>query len=182
MNTFFTLNLLTKTITLGALLFCADAFSEQLQHHGDKRWIPVSGTAIHYFPTAVLHSSEPTDAGKTERSTDTIDLSGDLNGRIVYHVTSEFDFIEGTLTNTGYQVFSGTVLNGDPVMILDDNFIFSVDLSSGETLGNVFLTRPLAGKRTQCRLTVNGTGFDADGNGLADYHGLCRLYGKGKQR
>ncbi|MDG6097039.1 hypothetical protein EXU34_06240 [Alteromonas sp. ZYF713] len=144
----------------------------------DKRWQPVSGQAVHYFPTAILHSSRETEAGKIERSTDTIELTGDLNGRIVYHVTSEFDYTAGTLVNTGHQVFSGTVSNGEPVMLLDDDFIFTVDLNNGDTLGKVFLTRTLTGERTQCRLTVTGTGFDEHGNGLADYSGYCRRYGR----
>ena len=172
---------LTKHVALYGIFISATAAAEPLDHHRDKRWTPVSGTATHYFPTAILHSSEPTETGKTEQSTDTIDLEGDINGRIVYHVTSEFDFVEGTLINTGYQVFSGTVLNGKPVMILDDNFMFRVDLNTGDTHGDVYLNRPLAGKRTQCRLKVTGTGFDADGNGLADYQGLCRVYGRNKK-
>jgi len=144
----------------------------------DKRWQRVSGQAVHYFPTAILHLSRETQAGKIEQSTDTIDLTGDLTGRIVYHVTSEFDYAAGTLVNTGHQVFSGTVLGGEPVLLLDDNFIFTVDLNSGDTLGKVFLTRTLTGERTHCRLTVTGTGFDAEGNGLADYRGHCRRYGR----
>ncbi|MFC3200655.1 hypothetical protein ACFOEW_02330 [Alteromonas oceani] len=144
----------------------------------DKRWQRVSGQAVHFFPTVILHSSRETEAGKTERSTDTIDLTGDLNGRIVYHVTSLFDYAAGTLVNTGHQVFSGTVSGGEPVLLLDDNFIFTVDLNNGDTLGKVFLTRTLTGTRTQCRLTVTGTGFDAQGNGLADYSGYCRHYGR----
>lgn len=149
----------------------AEAFSPR-----DKRWSPVSGSAIHYFPNAILHSSEDTDNGKVERSTDTIDLTGDINGRIVYHVTSEFDYQASLLTNTGHQVFSGTIMGSDPVLLLDDNFIFTVDLNTGETLGKVYLLRSLAGPRIQCKLTVVGTGFDSAGNGLAEYSGLCREY------
>ncbi|WP_414830184.1 hypothetical protein [Alteromonas sp. H39] len=177
-----TLSVLAKHVALYGIFISATAVSAPLDQHRDKRWTPVSGTATHYFPTAILHTSEPTGEGKTERSTDTIDLNGDIRGRIVYHVTSEFNFIEGTLINTGYQVFSGTVLEGDPVMILDDNFMFRVDLHTGDTHGDVFLNRPLAGKRTQCRLKVTGTGFDADGNGVAEYQGLCRVYGKHNKR
>ena len=159
----------------GEFLAPGEPIANQLN---DKRWQRVSGQAVHFFPTAILHSSRETEAGKTERSTDTIELTGDLNGRIVYHVTSVFDYAAGTLVNTSHQVFSGTVSGGEPVLLLDDNFIFTVDLNNGDTLGKVFLTRTLTGARTQCRLTVTGTGFDAQGNGLANYSGYCRRYGR----
>lgn len=63
-------------------------------------------------------------------------------------------------------------------MTLDDNFPFSVDLNTDETRAMVFLNKPLAGKLTQYRLKVTGTGFDAEGNGPANFKELCRVYRK----
>ncbi|GGW75813.1 hypothetical protein [Alteromonas halophila] len=163
-------------VSLTALLGNGAVQATEPEHHTDKRWQPVSGNAVHYFPTSIVHASVDTTLGKTEYSTDTIDLSGDLKGRLVYHVTSDFDFSAATLTNTGHQVFSGTVLDSAPVMLLDDNFMFTVNLNNGDTRGSVFLTRRLAGPRIQCRLSVTGTGFDAQGNGLAEYTGMCRQF------
>ena len=81
------------------------------------RWTPVSGVATHYFTTAIVHSTEPTETGFIQRSTDIVELEGDLVGRVLYHPTSEFDFVEGTLVNAGNQVFSGTVLGSQPVLL-----------------------------------------------------------------
>jgi hypothetical protein len=36
-----------------------------------------------------------------QRSTETVELKGDLTGKVLYHVTSVFDFVNGTLVNTG---------------------------------------------------------------------------------
>ena len=81
---------------------------------------PVAGSGTHYLTTAIVHSTEPSPTGMIQRSTETVDLTGDLTGRILYHPTSVFDFVNGTLTNTGHQVFSGTVLGSAPVMLHDD--------------------------------------------------------------
>ena len=42
-----------------------------------------------------------------QKSTETVELTGDLKGRVLYHVTSVFDFVQGTLVNTGDQVYLG---------------------------------------------------------------------------
>ncbi len=139
------------------------------------RWVPVSGTAIHYFTTAIIHSEDFTDTGKKQRSTDTIDLDGDLVGRVLYQPRSKFDFVAGTLVNTGRQVFSGTVLGSKPVLIYDDEFRFDVNLASGETTGKVFLTDRIAGPRIKCELEIVGTGFTPEGDGLAAYSGHCKI-------
>ena len=51
-------------------------------HDNGYHWVPVSGTAIHYFTTAIIHSEDLTGNGKTQRSTDSIDLDGDLVGGV----------------------------------------------------------------------------------------------------
>jgi hypothetical protein len=65
----------------------------------------LSGTAIHYFTTAIIHSEDSTGNGKKQRSTESIDLDGDLVGRILYQPISKFDFVAGRLVDTGLQVF-----------------------------------------------------------------------------
>ncbi len=137
--------------------------------------VSVAGTGVHYFTTAIVHSAEPTDTGKVQRSTETVDLSGDLNGRVLYQPVSVFDFEDGTLVNTGHQVFSGTVLGSEPVLLYDDEFRFDVDLNTGATVGTVFLDERIAGPRIQCNLSITGTGLTADGNSVVAYTGLCKI-------
>lgn len=139
------------------------------------RWVPVSGTGIHYFTTAIIHSQEPTATGLVQRSTDIVELDGDLRGRILYHPVSLFDFAAGTLVNTGHQVFSGTVLGSDPVLIFDDEFRFEVNLFTGDTVGKIHLVDPVAGPKTQCELDAVGIGFTEAGDGIVAYHGRCKV-------
>jgi hypothetical protein len=135
----------------------------------------VSGTAVHFFTTAMIHSQKSTANGMIQRSTDIIELSGDLKGRVLYHPTSVFDFVKGTLVNTGNQVFSGTVLGSPPVLLHDDEFRFEVDLRSGGLeSGEVHLTDRLAGPKIRCDLVAVGAGGTTpDGNSIVDYTGTC---------
>ena len=149
----------------------APAVSEQRSH----AWIAVSGSGVHDFTTAIVHSSQPTPTGKIERSTETVQLTGDLEGRILYHPVSVFDFVAGTLVNTGHQVFSGTVLGSDPVLLHDDEFRFEVDLNTGATMGEVHLVDRIAGPRVRCHLEVIGTGLTPEGDATFDYEGECRV-------
>jgi hypothetical protein len=150
---------------------------------GAFRCVTVSGTGTHYFSTALIHSETPTETGLVRRSTDTIDLEGDIVGRVLYHPVSEFDFVNNTLINTGQQVFSGTVLNSGPVLIYDDSFRFEVNLATGETRGTVKLYRPLGSEFIQCRLSIAGTGTTtaADDPRVA-YEGICRIRAPGSWR
>jgi hypothetical protein len=68
---------------------------------------PVKGTATDMLTTAIVHSTASTATGKIEASTETIELTGDLTGRVLYQPTSVFDFAKGTLVNTGRQVSPG---------------------------------------------------------------------------
>lgn len=144
--------------------------------------LPVSGSGVHYFTTAIVHSTEPTPTGMVQRSTDTVELTGDLVGRIVYQPVSRFDFAKGTLVNEGSQVFSGTILGSAPVLLLDDTFRFDVDLASGATVGEVHLTHLLAGPDIRCDLTVTGTGMTPEGNATFDYAGECRFRPRTQKR
>ncbi len=141
-----------------------------------NQWEAVAGHGVHYFTTGIVHSSEPTATGVIQRSTETVELSGDLEGRILYHPVSVFDFVEGTLVNTGHQVFSGTVLGSDPVLIHDDEFRFEVDLETGVTFGEVHLVDRIAGPRIRCRLQVYGTGQTTpEGDAMFEYTGECKI-------
>lgn len=177
-----TIHRLIPVLALLAAPACfADEENEQLERH---RWQKVSGTAIHYFDTdvpgrnVITHKATPTDTGVMLRTTETIDIFGDLNGRALYHPETVIDETAGTLVNTGSQVFSGTVLGEGPVLLLDEFFRFDVNLVTGETNGTVFLIDPLDGSRVQCILRIVGTGQTEEGNGMADYTGRCRFRGK----
>ena len=136
---------------------------------------PVSGSGVHFLTTAIVHSSTPTATGLIQRSTETVDLTGDLTGRILYHPISVIDFSTQTLVNTGHQVFSGTVLGSEPVMLHDDTFRFDIDLRTGTGTGTVHLVNRLAGPKVRCQLTIVSTGMTADGNVAAEYAGECRF-------
>lgn len=138
----------------------------------------VSGSGVHFVTTAIVHSSTPTATGLIQRSTETVDLTGDLTGRILYHPTSVIDFSTQTLVNTGHQVFSGTVLGSKPMMLHDDTFRFDVDLRTGTATGTVHLADRIAGPKVRCDLTVGSTGMTPDGNVTADYTGECRFKNK----
>lgn len=165
------------TIFLIALAFCAQPVEADSPEPEANQWVEVSGSGVHYFTTAIIHSQEPTATGMVQRSTDIVDLSGDLEGRILYHPVSVFDFVEGTLVNTGHQVFSGTVLGSDPVMIYDEWFRFDVNLFTGETIGEVYLLDHVAGPRVRCELNIVGTGQTPAGDAVVQYDGRCRFRG-----
>lgn len=172
----------TTLISALALLAAPLCFAEQDSARGQGHWQQVFGTAIHYFDevpgrNVITHSETPTKTGVIIRSTDTIDLFGDLNGRVLYHPTTVIDFQKGTLVNTGNQVFSGTVLGVGPVLLHDDQFRFDVNLQTGETIGKAFLTDRIDGPVVDCVIDIIGTGVSEEGNGLADYTGRCRVRG-----
>ena len=135
----------------------------------------VSGTAVHHLTTSIIHSETPTATGKVLRSTDIVDLGGDLKGRVLYHPTTVIDTVRGTLVNTGSQVFSGTVLGSEPALLYDDRFRFEVDLRSGGIeSGEVHLSKTLAGPTVRCDLIVVGQGAKTpEGDGIIDYRGTC---------
>ena len=160
----------------GGALRAAPANSADAVGNEPSTVLPVSGDGVHFVTTAIVHSTESTSTGMIQRSTETVDLTGDLTGRILYQPTSVFDFSIGTLVNTGRQVFSGTVLGSAPVMLYDDEFRFDVNLSTGAAIGTVHLTDNIAGPRVRCDLTITSTGLrTADGNVIASYTGQCRF-------
>jgi hypothetical protein len=150
--------------------------SDEVERPLRPGWVEVSGTGVHYFTTAIVHSSEPTDSGMIQRSTETVELSGDLSGRVLYHPISVLDVQRNTLVNTGSQVFSGTVLGSEPVLLHDDEFRFEVNLATGETVGEVHLVDRITGPRIRCHLQISGIGESTpEGDAIVDYTGQCRL-------
>ena len=141
------------------------------------RTVTVTGTGVDLLNTAIVHSKEPTPTGIIQRSTETVELSGSLKGRVLYHVTSVFDFVAGTLVNTGDQVYSGTIAGSVPVLIHDDRFRFEVNLVTGAESGEVYLVNPIAGPKVRCELDVVGTGRDSEGNPTFAYSGECTFRG-----
>jgi hypothetical protein len=82
-----------------------------------------------------------------------------------------------TLTNSGDQVFSGTIAGSEPVMIHDSKFSFSANLRTGAEHGSVYLTDHIAGPQVRCQLGVVGTGKSASGNPTFKYAGTCAFGG-----
>jgi hypothetical protein len=174
-----------RLIPVLAVLAASTCFADEAQEQRERQaWQEVSGTAIHYFDVdvpgrnVITHQATPTETGVILRTTETIDIFGDLNGRALYHPETVIDETTGTLVNTGKQVFSGTILGEGPFLLLDEFFRFDVNLATGETRGTVLLIDPLDGSRVQCILWITGTGMTEEGNGLADYTGRCRFRGR----
>lgn len=165
----------TCVLILACALGAAPAESIRAAHHEGGIIRPVAGTGVHYLTTAIVHSAQPTQTGMIQTSTETVDLIGDLTGRILYHPTTVFDFSAGTLVNTGHQVFSGTVLGSAPVMLHDDEFRFDGNLTTGAVTGKVYLTDNVAGPKIRCELDIIGTGMTPEGNVTASYTGVCRF-------
>lgn len=84
--------------------------------------VKVTGSGFDDLNNAIVHWKKPTPTGLIQQSTEIVELTGDLRGRVLYHVTSVFDFVNGTLVNSGDQVYSGTIAGSAPVMIHDDQF------------------------------------------------------------
>ena len=121
---------------------------------------------------------DATSTGLIQQSTEIVELHGDLRGRVLYHVTSVFDFVNGTLVNTGDQVYSGTIAGSAPAMIHDDQFRFEVNLITGKETGHVFLFDHIAGPKVRCTLEAVGTGLNAQGNPTFTYSGECTFRGQ----
>ena len=138
----------------------------------------VAGNGFDDLKNAIVHWEKPTATGTIQQSTQTVELYGDLRGRVLYHVTSVFDFVSGTLVNTGDQVYSGTIKGSAPALIHDDQFRFEVNLVTGTDVGQVFLFNHIAGPKVRCQLEGVGTGPNADGNPTFTYTGECTFRGE----
>jgi len=156
---------------------CAQARHAAAPVSNGTTTIAVSGSGVDQLTTAIIHSKENVPNGMIQKSTEIVDLTGDLKGRVLYHVTSVFDFAHGTLVNTGDQVYSGTVAGSEPVMIHDDQFRFDVNLTTGTEHGRVSLFDHIAGPKVRCSLDVVGTGMSPEGNPTFTYTGRCTFLG-----
>ena len=150
----------------------------EAQKHHRTGTVQVAGSGLDFLTTAMVHSKEPTQNGMIQTSTEIVELHGDLEGRVLYHVTSVFDFVHGSLVNTGDQVFSGTIAGSAPALIHDDQFRFEVNLVTGEESGQVYLFNHIAGPKVRCMLNVVGTGVNPEGNPTFDYTGECTFRGR----
>jgi hypothetical protein len=141
--------------------------------------VKVAGSGLDHLTTALIHSRTETQTGSIQRSTEIVDLAGDLKGRVLYHVTTVIDSVHGTLVNTGDQVYSGTVAGSSPVMIHDNKFRFDVNLITGHETGRVYLFGHIAGPEVKCTLDVVGAGMNAEGNPKFTYTGEC-VFSRGR--
>ena len=169
---------MTNRFAVISILFVAMALSGQATSLEGTTTVKVSGTGYDDLKNAIVHWQKPTPSGLIQQSTEIVELYGDLRGRVLYHVTTVIDFANGTLVNTGEQVYSGTVAGSAPVMIHDDQFRFEVNLVTGEETGKVFLLNHMAGPKVRCTLDGVGTGLNTDGNPTFSYTGECTFRGQ----
>jgi hypothetical protein len=173
----------SRQVLAAAVLVAASASSHAAASLADDghdaiKTVSVSGSGVDLLNSAIVHSEQTTPTGKVQHSTEIVNLAGDLIGKVLYHVTSTFDFVHNTLVNTGDQVYSGSVAGSAPVLIHDDQFRFEANLATGKEHGNVYLFDHIAGPKVRCRLDVVGTGLNADGNPTFDYTGECTFRGQ----
>lgn len=164
-----------------ALMNSAAAFAQghsatAVQESGSTT-VNVAGSGLDHLTTAIVHSKKSTSTGTIQQSTEIVELTGDLKGRVLYHVTTVVDSVHGILVNTGDQVYSGTIAGSAPVMIHDDQFRFDVNLATGRERGRVYLFDHIAGPKVRCTLDVVGTGMNAEGNPTFTYKGQCTFLG-----
>jgi hypothetical protein len=178
------LRLALPAIALGTTLFLTAEIAHGQPASSGKstpasgRTIAVSGTGVDLLTTALVHSKDSTASRMVQKSTEIVELTGDLTGRVLYQVTTEIDFVHKMLVNTGNQVYSGTIAGSAPVMLHDDRFRFQVNLATGEEHGRVYLADHIAGPKVRCTLDAKGTGPNAQGNPTFTYRGECTMGGR----
>ena len=69
----------------------------------------VAGDGVDLVNGAIIHSKTKTPTGTIQKSTGSVELNGDLHGRVLFQTPSIFDSATNTLVNTGDQVYSGTI-------------------------------------------------------------------------
>jgi hypothetical protein len=151
------------------------ALARGAQPQGTPRTVHVSGSGVDRADGAIVHSEQQGASGLVRTATEIVELEGDLHGRVLYQVTTRIDAERHKLTNTGRQVYSGTVAGSGPVLLYDDQFVFNVDLTTGAEHGAVYLVHQLGGPAVRCELAVQGGGRDAGGNPAFTYSGECRF-------
>jgi hypothetical protein len=161
------------TLFIGCISLCNGVTFAGERSDSNVRSVQVAGSGTDFVNGAIIHSKKGTPTGVIQQSTESVELKGDLIGRVLYHVTSRFDTANNSLVNTGDQVFSGTIAGSEPVMIHDGRFSFHANLKTGAENGSVYLFDHIAGPRVQCTLHVVGTGKDSEANPTFDYTGHC---------
>ncbi len=139
--------------------------------------IQVKGTGTDFLNGEIVHLKSTTPTGEMRKSTGISELRGDLNGKILYQLTAELDYTRGTLVKTGDQVFSGTVMGSEPLMIHDSKFRYEINLTTGALSGALYLFDRIVGPTVECELQIIGTGVNADGNRTFSYVGTCTFAG-----
>ena len=172
-----TLTIVTFAVLIGAPGARPLSGSDAARSDDGSITVKVAGRGFDDLRNAIVHWQKPTPTGSIQQSTEIVELFGDLRGRVLYHVTTVIDSVNGTLVNTGDQVYSGTIAGSLPVMIHDDQFRFEVDLATGKETGQVFLFNQIAGPKVRCTLEAVGTGLNADGNPTFTYSGECTFRG-----
>jgi hypothetical protein len=167
----------TKTVNrlLFAMMLIGFAGVVMAEEGQTGHTVQVSGTGVDLLNGTVVHSKKETATGIVQHGTEVVELSGDLTGKVLYHVTTVIDNQKQTLTNTGDQVFSGTIKGSESVMLHDSRFKFVVNLATGAEAGSVYLSDHIAGPAVTCELKVTGSGKAADGNPTFNYTGSCRF-------
>ena len=167
---------------LGAALAGTAILTSAAASAGSEKTVAVSGSGVDIASEAIIHSEETTSTGMIRTLTEIVELTGDVQGKVLYQATQEFDFAANTLVVTGANVFSGTIAGSDPVILRSDESRFEVNLATGEETGNVHLTRsnddPDKGSWYECDLVVVGTGQTREGNPTFDYSGTCTRKGR----
>jgi len=162
---------LRAIIACSAILACSSRSPVAPSDMGPA--VPVTGSGIDFLSTALVHSKQSTSTGFIQASTETVELTGDMKGRVLYHVTTVVDTVHATLVNTGHEIFSGTINGSEPVMLHDDQFRFDVNLATGAEVGHVYFVDHITGPDVTCTLHVAGTGVNALGNPTFTYTGTC---------
>lgn len=169
---------IASALVVSAVQFCgAPALAKGTPEPG-VRIVRVAGDGVDLVNGAIIHSKTKTPTGTIQKSTGSVELNGDLHGRVLFQTTSIFDSAKNTLVNTGDQVYSGTIAGSEPAMIHDSQFRFEVNLTTGADSGSVHLIDHIAGPRVRCTLRVVGTGKNGDGNPTFNYTGECRFAAK----
>jgi hypothetical protein len=84
-----TRTLAAQVAAVAALLLTQVDAGARNEHpaHDRSVTIHVAGSGMDHLDTAVVHSQEQTSTGMIQKSTEIVDLDGDLKGRVLYDVT-----------------------------------------------------------------------------------------------
>src|ERR1700734_3067782 len=84
------------TLLICTILPCAATVFAGEPGASKVRSVPVAGSGTDLLTSAIVHSKNQSPSGMIQKSTETVELKGDLIGRVLYHVTSTYDFTNNT--------------------------------------------------------------------------------------